>query len=163
MSEDVLSGPRIDTFDQSSAIVQFLAVLLLVTLCLMLLASSVMRHLGLGDPRLFEITRVVFVYLVGVAAVAAFMRVQNIAVPGLWPMESPTYQFAMAVVAGLLAWLSGRFVYFAGWDADTMSLLRLPEATPYVPVFMFSVLVTLISLVRAVQALRRRPAVPEIV
>ena len=136
-----------------SRIVEFCAVALLVALCAMLLASSLMRHLGMGDPRLFEVTRIAFVYLIGISAVAAFLMAQNIVVPGWWRMDSAGYQAAQAVVAGALAWLSWRYVALTGFEPDTMSLLRLPEAVPYVPVLIFAASVAVISVVRAVRAL----------
>jgi TRAP-type C4-dicarboxylate transport system permease small subunit len=129
--------------------------LLLALLGLMLLASTLMRHMGMGDPRLFELTRVVFVYLVGLGAIVAYLRVQNIVVPGLWKATSTSHQAAATIVGGVLTWLTGRYIYTTGWEVDTMSLLQLPEATPYVPVFVFAVAVTVLSAIRTMQSLRR--------
>jgi TRAP-type C4-dicarboxylate transport system permease small subunit len=132
-----------------------LSAFLLVVLGLMLLASTIMRHMGMGDPRLFELTRVAFVYLVGFSAIAAYLRVQNIVVPGVWRMNSVSHQAACTIICGLLAFLTGQYIYSTGWEVDTMSLLQLPENTPYVPVFLFALAVTLLSAVRTVSAFRR--------
>src|SRR5690606_5654853 len=132
-----------------------LSAILLVTLALMLLASTIMRHIGMGDPRLFELTRVALTYLVGLSAIAAYLRLQIIVVPGIWRMNSVTHQGACTLICGVLAWLSGQYLYSTGWELDTMSLLALPEATPYVPVFLFAVAVTTLSAVRTASAISK--------
>ncbi|MGI6853725.1 TRAP transporter small permease subunit [Mesorhizobium sp. 1B3] len=135
-------------------VAEALSAVLLVTLGLMLLGSTMMRHVGMGDPRLFELTRVAFVYLVGFSAIAAYLRVQNIVVPGIWRMNSATHQAACTFICGVLTWLTGQYIYSTGWETDTMSLLQLPENTPYVPVFLFALAITLLSAARMVRAFR---------
>jgi len=138
-----------------SRIVEAASAMLLCVLGLMLLSSTLMRHLGMGDPRLFELTRVVFVYLIGLGAIAAYLRVQNIVVPGVWRTTGFSHQAAATLVGAVLTWLTGRYIYSTGWEVDTMSLLELPEVTPYVPVFLFALAITILSGIRTLRSLGR--------
>lgn len=135
--------------------VETIAGALLAMLGALLLTSTVLRYAGSGDPRLFELTRVVFVFLIGISAIAAYARFENIVVPGVWKPEGVVYQLACTVLSGAVAWLAFRYVAFIGWDRDPMSLLRLPEAMGYVPVVVFAVGLFVISLARLIAALRR--------
>ncbi|MCL4186523.1 MAG: hypothetical protein KJZ85_02860 [Rhodobacteraceae bacterium] len=135
--------------------VEALAGVLLVVLGTMLLASTVLRYAGHGEPRLAELTRVVFVYLIGLAAIAAYARHENIVVPGIWKPGSALYQLACTLLSGAVLWLAVRYVAFIGWDRDPMSLMKLPEATSSLPIVLFAAGLLAISLLRLVAALRR--------
>ena len=133
-----------------------LSATLLAFLCLLILASTVLRHVGIGEPRLFEITRVVFVYLIGISAITAFVRAHNIFVPGLWNAASISHQLAMLLLAAVLAYLSIKYVYSSGWEVDSTSLLKLPEATPYVPILLFAIAITVMSAMRLRKVMSRK-------
>ena len=95
-----------------------IAAALLVVIGVLLFGSTVLRYFGSGDPRAFEFLRVAFVYLVGIAGVAAYARHENIVVPGVWRQETVSYQVACALVSGAVTWLTARYIGFTGWERE---------------------------------------------
>lgn len=136
--------------------VEVLAAVLLCLLLVLLLLAMGLRLAGVAEPRLFELTRVLFVFLTAIAAVVAYARGHNLRVPGAWKEGTPSYEAAHLAVALVLTLLTARYVQVQGFATDATSLLGLPEVVPYLPVLLFGAGVTVTAFLRLRRALRSR-------
>jgi TRAP-type C4-dicarboxylate transport system permease small subunit len=137
---------------------ELVAAALLLLLLILLLTAMALRLLGRAEPWLFELTRVLFVFLTGLAAVVAYARGQNLRVPGPWTEGSVSYEAVHFALVVLLTVLAARYLYVQGFAIDATSLLGLPEVAPYLPVLLFGGGVAIVYFHRLRRALRRSRA-----
>lgn len=116
---------------------EVLCATLLGLLFLLMLATAAFRHASFTAPWMYELIRVVFVYLTGCAAIVAFARGANLHVPAKWKSGSTSYQVALFLLAAGLFVMTVRMLVTQGFGTDAASLLGLPEGTSHVPVALF--------------------------
>lgn len=134
-------------------VVEVVCALLLAFLLLLLLGGAVLRHQGYTAPAVYEFVRVLFVYLVGLSAIVAYARNTNLCVPGWWRAGSVSYQAAMSVLSLGLVGLTLQMLLKQGFRPDASSLLGVPEGISHIPIGLFAVGLSLISLGRLWTAL----------
>lgn len=134
---------------------EVICALLLVALFLLLLGSALLRNRGYTAPAVYEVIRVTFVYMVGLAALVAFARRVNLCVPGWWRKESVSYQAAMLVLSATLTFLTFQMLFGQGFGPDAASLLGLPEGTMHIPIGLFATGLTVLSAARLRAAVGR--------
>jgi TRAP-type C4-dicarboxylate transport system permease small subunit len=157
-SGDIAVAPPPPPPSKARFVLELVCALLLTVLFLLLLGSSLLRNHGYTAPAVYEFIRVTFVYVVGVSAIVAFARRANLCVPGWWKEDSVSYQMAMLVLSGILAFLTGQMLIKQGFSTDAASLLGLPEGTSYIPIGLFAIGLVILSASRLLAAIRRRRA-----
>lgn len=139
-------------------VVELLCATLLAGLFLLLLGSAALRNKGYTAPAVYEFIRLMFVYLVGLSAIVAFARRTNLCVPGWWREDSVSYQAAMSVLSLGLLGLTVQMLAKLGFGSDASSLLGLPEGVSHIPIGLFALGLSVISLGRLAAAWRKRAA-----
>ncbi len=134
--------------------VEVLCALLLAFLLLLLLGGAVLRHQGYTAPAVYEFVRVLFVYLVALSAVIAYAHRTNLCVPGWWREDTVSYQAAMSVLSLGLTGLTVQMLLKQGFRPDASSLLGVPEGISHIPIGLFAIGLSLISLKRLLAAWR---------
>lgn len=159
MPDGVHTGPGIGT-SPAPSLPRFCAevacAVLLALLFLLLLATAAFRHVGYTAPGVYELIRIIFVYLIGLAAIVAFARRVNLHVPAWWRSDSLSYQTALLVLSLTLTFLTVRMLVMQGFGTDASSLLRLPEGISHIPVGLFGAGLSLQSGARLYQIIRQR-------
>jgi len=125
---------------------ELLCAWLLLVLFILLLVTAGLRYTGFTAPWIYEFVRVIFVYMVGLSAIVAFARGANLRVPGWWDEKSVSYQTVMLLLSLILTFLTAQMLLKQGFGTDASSLLGLPEGISHIPMGLFGLGLTLISL-----------------
>jgi TRAP-type C4-dicarboxylate transport system permease small subunit len=137
---------------------ELLCAALLLVLFVLLLVTAGLRYAGFTAPWIYEFIRVIFVYMVGLSAIVAFARGVNLRVPGWWKEKSLSYQAVMLLLSAGLMFLTAQMLFKQGFGADASSLLGLPEGVSHIPMGLFALGLTVISLQQLRAAIRGRRA-----